>query len=118
MFKNPDMIILHVNNMDKSLAFYRDILQLKLVDDKPDWKTLSFDNIKLGLKPWQPELADERQVKHGFAFGFYVDDVDGVMKQLIAKGASIHIRPEDRDYGRYAEIVDPDGYIIAVLQYQ
>ena len=40
---------------------------------------------------------------------YRVDDLDGILAQLTAAGASIDPKREDADYGRFAWAFDPEG---------
>lgn len=115
MFDKVNIIILHVSDIDVSEKFYRDVLKLQVLEDKPRWKSFQLGDIVLALRPWVPETEDERPVKWGIALGFDVDDVDKRIEELEKHGAHILIEPRDESFGRYAEIVDPDGYILMLI---
>ena len=50
-----------------------------------------------------------------FMINLRVDDIDGMVESLEAKGVEILGR-QDEDYGRFAWIVDPDGIKIELWQ--
>ena len=115
MFEKPDIMNLHVSNIEASDHFYQDILGLARIENKPGWKSFKLGETILAIRPWLPETTDERKIKYGIALGFNVDDVDKRMKELTAKGVGMLIEPRDESFGRYAEIVDPDGYILMLI---
>lgn len=115
MFEKLDILILHVKNVEASDNFYSNLIGLKKLEDKPDWKSYQLGETILAVRPWAPETEDERPVKYGAAFGFNVDNVDKRVKELEDQGAHILLKPRDEKWGRYAEIVDPDGYILMLI---
>lgn len=112
MFKQLDLIILDVQDMKAATKFYHDILGFEIKVTKPEWTAFDMDKTTLAIRPMNPELADERHVKHGAILGFSVRDVDKKVVDLEQQGAHILVRPRDGQMGRYAEIADPDGHII------
>jgi predicted enzyme related to lactoylglutathione lyase len=115
MFKKLDTIFLCANDMQASAKFYRDILGLKQVADDPNRKSFSFGQTTLILRPWEPDTEDERHVKYGISLCFHVADVDAITRELESLGAHLLVAPREDELGRYAEIADPDGYIIMLL---
>jgi len=115
MFEKLDRLILSVNDLEESANFYKNFIGLKQRIDKPRWKTFALGDCELGLRPWIPGTEDERHVKHGLVMAFEVPDVDVAIKDLKLKGVPILVEPLDEDFGRYAEIADPDGYIIMLV---
>jgi lactoylglutathione lyase len=116
MLKKLDILILHVSDLSTSAHFYKDIMGLKQKDDQTAWKTFDLGDTILGLQPWHPGTEDERPLKHGISLGFEVEDVDKRFKELEKKGAHCLVEPRDDMFGRYAEIVDPDGYVIMLYK--
>ena len=111
-----DFLILHVKNLASSAKFYKEMLGLKQLEDQPEWKTFDLGDTILGLQPWHPGTEDERPLKHGISIGFDVQDVDQQLAELEKKGAHVLVEPRDEQFGRYAEIVDPEGYIIMLYK--
>ena len=50
-----------------------------------------------------------------FMINLRVDDIDGMIAELAAKGIEI-IGRQDEDYGRFAWILDPDGVKVELWQ--
>ena len=112
MLEDFHLIMLRVDQIDKCAHFYSNVLGLKHIMDDANWKTFELGKATLALRKWIPDTKDERPVKYGVSMGFHVQDVDATIDDLEEKGAHILVMPQDDDFGRYAKIVDPEGYII------
>jgi catechol 2,3-dioxygenase-like lactoylglutathione lyase family enzyme len=131
------VITLSVNDLQRALAFYRDGLGLDtpgLVgtefpgdDTKPDGTVAMFQlhgGLILALFP-RTELAKDANIEPGpartgeFSIGHAVasrDDVDALLAQAQAAGATITDQPHDRPWGIYSGyFCDPDGHLWEVL---
>ena len=62
-----------------------------------------------------PGTEDERHVKYGVSLAFKVDDVNAVTQVMRTKKAHILATPREGDFGTFAEITDPDGHIIILI---
>lgn len=98
-------------------AWYRDVLGFEL----QDWggALLRYDTPgHPEFVVWTPFKADTKHFEPStreFMLNFAVDDLDGMVKQLEAKGVAILGR-QDEDYGRFAWIMDPDGMKIELWE--
>lgn len=107
-------IVLVVKDMDRSVAFYRDIVGLKVEMHTPYWSSLSAGNITLGL---HPESAHAKAAPGmGCTFGFEVSDIHKVVGELKAKGVTVPMEPRDDGFGWLAIFNDPDGYSVQLVQ--
>jgi predicted enzyme related to lactoylglutathione lyase len=106
------MAMLVSADLPRSRDFYRDVLELKVRFDTPEW--VDFDlgsGAALGLHP----PTDRVHVQPGSTqIGFEVPDVDAFIATARAKGVTVAMEPADEDFGRLALIVDPDGYTVQV----
>lgn len=108
-----DRIVLAVPSIEDSVTFYRNVLGARVKMREPDLCILTLGGIELCVELERPELADERPVKHGFAFGFSVANLDTAYSELrTKKDAPVLTTPRESRLGRYFEIVDPHGHII------
>jgi catechol 2,3-dioxygenase-like lactoylglutathione lyase family enzyme len=131
------VITLAVDDLDRSLAFYRDGLGLDTPgvvgseyvgdDDNPDGSVVMFnlrDGLTLALYP-RSELAKDARVPLGgpktgeFSIGQLVssrDDVDAVLAKAAAAGATVTDAPHDRPWGIYSGYFrDPDGHLWEII---
>ncbi len=132
-----NVITLAVEDLTRSMAFYRDGLGLQTEgligtefkgdDTKPDGTIVTFvlgGGMILALYP-RTELAKDAGVPlipaepGAFSIAQAVarrEDVDGVMAQAEAAGASVTDPPHDRPWGIYSGyFLDPDGHLWEIL---
>jgi uncharacterized protein len=121
------LITLGVENLERSVAFYRDGLGLHtrgIVGTEFDHGAVAFFNLQPGLKlalwPRKSIAADtgialQPQSSTEFALAHNVDresDVDAVMDQAARAGARIVKPAQATFYGGYAGcFLDPDGHL-------
>lgn len=114
-----DHILLEVANLDASIAFYRDLLGLKLKSKRGDFATLEAGRtgVDLWSKRWDWEAPRQKGERQGL--GIYphlkVDDVSALVKRARQAGYKIIQEPKWHLYGTEAFIADPDGYIWALI---
>ncbi len=132
-----DVITLAVTDLEQSLAFYRDGLGLQTSgvigtewegdEVEPAGATVMFElrgGLIMCLYP-RSELAKDANVSFGppkageFSIGQLVSsraEVDAVLAQAQAAGATLTDRPHDRPWGIYSGYFrDPDGHLWEVI---
>jgi uncharacterized protein len=137
MERRIDVITLAVSDLERALAFYRDGLGLESPgvtatqyagdDTTPAGAIVMFrldGGLLLNLYP-RSELAKDAQVPSGpaqsgeFSLGHIVanrTDVDALLAQADAAGATITDEPHDRPWGIYSGYFrDPDGHLWEVI---
>ena len=67
------------------------------------------------LSPFKAETEYFAPSEERFMINLRVDDLDGIIADLEAKGVAILGR-QDEDYGRFAWILDPDGVKVELWQ--
>ena len=120
----PDYLILIVEDLDRALGFYVDVLGLRLGHRSGDYAQLDTGTTRLALytrsamaKTLGMALAPPVSNAPGFEVGFKISDVDAAFTKLIARGARPVMPPTDRFWGqRTAYLRDPDGHLIEVAQ--
>jgi lactoylglutathione lyase len=108
------LVMIVVKDMDRSVAFYRDVVGLKLLFAQSNWSQFDAGKILLGLHP------EGEQVKvsptTGVSLGVYVDDITKAVSELKRRGGRIAIDPRTEPFGRWALLQDPDGYNIQIVE--
>ena len=120
MFNSVSYIMVHVNDMKKSVEFYRDRLGVPLKFESPGWSEFNTGTTTLALHhtpgssaalkgPPQPGVC---------TFGFNVPDLDKTYGALKEKGVHFVMPPTERGEERIklAICVDPDGLSISLAQ--
>ena len=119
-----DYIILIVDDLNRALDFYTQVLGLKPGHRSGDYAQLNTGVTRIGFytRPAMEKvvgfcLKAASQSAPGFELGFKVPDVDAAYAELLAAGASPVTEPTTRPWGqRTAYIRDPDGYLIELAQ--
>ena len=120
----PDYLILIVEDLDRALGFYVDVLGLRVGHRSGDYAQLDTGTTRLALytrsamaKTLGMALDPPVSNAPGFELGFKVSDVDAGFAELIARGAQPVMPPTDRFWGqRTAYLRDPDGHLIELAQ--
>ena len=105
-------VTLKISDMKRSIAFYRDVLGLKL---KYGEETTSFVSFSVGNSYLNLELSNS--VKTGWGrIILYCDDVDEVYAKLKKNGFGPS-KPEDAPWReRLFHIRDPDGHELSIAR--
>ena len=119
-----DYVILIVEDLDRALQFYTDVLGLRLGHRSGDYAQLDTGATRLGLytrkamaKTLGMSLKPPAHDAPGFEIGFKVPDVGEAFSELVGHGASAVMPPTDRPWGqRTAYVRDPDGHLIELAQ--
>jgi AraC-like DNA-binding protein/predicted enzyme related to lactoylglutathione lyase len=101
--------LLGVSDLDRSIAFYRDLLGWPLADRNPAEQYARLDAGGIGLKLLGGH--DPAPAPHP-VFEIVVDDLDAAYAELSAKGVEFPMPPTLMPWGgRLARIADPDGHL-------
>jgi predicted enzyme related to lactoylglutathione lyase len=110
-----DLVFYWVSDMDRAVAFYRDVLRLTLVRrDGDNWAEFDAGGRRMALHC----VGEGQAVPAGGATAvFTVEDLDHAKSVLSARG----VRPEhDGDvegYARFASFRDPEGNPFQLIEY-
>lgn len=114
------LVILYVKDPIASLAFYRDLLGMKVVEASPGWVQLDGGGTHLALHP-HPSIPADRGSACSWVV-FEVDDVRGTHRALCDRGVSFLCEPkqvcgDEKKAGLSADLKDPDGNPISIFGY-
>ena len=115
--KKVGNVILAVSDIDKSLAFYHEIIGLPIKNQRRSWVDLGTSGALLSLHP--ASLTAEHvgsSIDNGITIGFLVGDVQSAIDELKEKGVKIHRDIVEKEAGKNAVISDPDGYLISLFE--
>lgn len=115
-------VILYVNDFDKTMKFYKDILGLPVkmqhdtyVEFDTGATTLSVntrESVKEMIGLEMPTGSDASQT---FELGFVVEDVEATIETLRGLDVPIYKEPVTKPWGQtVAYVTDPDGHYIEI----
>lgn len=115
MLKRLERIILYVTDLEKSTAFYRDVLQLAVRVESATRSEFEVGGLILVLEPQFEDQEIDRNKRSGIVLGFQVQNMDFFYNLLKSKGVVFTEEPMEGEMERRAEFVDPDGYVFAMM---
>jgi len=103
--------------MEKSIAFYRNVLGLESVHESPYWSEFVVGSNSIGLHPpidgAQPPYG---RYPMGWYLGLQVDDIRALRRRLEDEGVKIERDYHDIPGGVILDFSDPDGHILEAFQ--
>lgn len=119
-FQKPEYIIMYVSNMQRSVAFYRDVLGLPLKFTSPGWTEFATGSITVALHMTgdaQLPLMPGRPPAGQAHLGFVVEDVQATYDALKAQDVPFSLPPQKQPTGATLAVLhDPDGFGITIQQ--
>ena len=120
ILKKINVIFLYVVDLEGVRQFYEDTLQLgPPVLETPEWIEYRLEEgSNFALKKTEPECLDGYDpALNNVRFSFVVDDLRALYEELTAKGVRF-VRAPEVGYGFIlAELEDPEGNPLRLLQY-
>jgi len=110
-----DHVWFWVADLERAVAFYRDVLGLKLLFRTGDeWAEFEAGAAKLGLHG----PGSGRRRSPGGTVVFRVDDLDAVRRDLETRGVRFEdSEGEAQGYARFVHFADPDGNTLGIIEY-
>ena len=104
------LIIHYVHDMDRAIAFYREVFAVETDFVSPGWSTLDFGAIELALHILHGAGMDEAPIPHA-GLNLLVDDIEDMQSRIEALGgALVELRePDDFVPVRVASFKDCEG---------
>jgi predicted enzyme related to lactoylglutathione lyase len=95
-----------VRDMDRAVAFYRDVLGLQVNDTQPEWSDLEANGLKIGLNAREEVAGSEG----GAVITFQPEGgLDEAVEELRGQGVQFSGGISDHDWGRIAPFKDSEG---------
>ena len=110
-----DLVFYWVSDMDRAVAFYRDVLHLTLVRrDGDSWAEFDAGGRRMALHG----VGEGQAVPTGGATAvFTVDDLDHAKSVLSARGVAQEHEGDVEGYARFASFLDPEGNPFQLIEY-
>jgi lactoylglutathione lyase len=114
-FRKVGAVILLVSNMEKSIKFYSETLELPIKTRSKDWTEFFNNDTVLALHP-APKKKTILKTGSGTLVGFEVTDLDSTVKKLKERRVKFFKRPKEEPFGQHAIVQDPDGHLISIAE--
>ncbi len=104
-----------VSDMDRSVAFYRDVIGLPLQFQSPGWTEFSTDGAKLALHLAEELGTDSPTERAGMCRpGFSVQNLAEFHQRMVLNGVRCVQEPKSIYGVKVAQYSDPDGLMFSV----
>jgi predicted enzyme related to lactoylglutathione lyase len=98
-------VIKFVDDMNRAVKFYRDVVGLPLKFESPGWSEFMTGETTLALHP-----ANKMNIPGAVELGFTVGDIEKFHQEMSAKGVPFTMPPTKQDFGNtLAQFVDSEG---------
>ena len=102
-------------DMDRAVAFYRDVLELTLVRrDGENWAVFEAGGRRFAL---HGAIEGRPMTPGGATAVFSVDDLDRARAALADRGVEFGHEGDVQGYARFASFRDPDGNAVQLIEY-
>ena len=115
--KKVGNVILAVNDLEKSIQFYNEIIGLPIKSQRRTWVDLGTSGALLSLHP--ASLTAQHvgsSIENGISLGFIVGDLKSALEEVKTQGVKIYRDIIEKDAGKNAVILDPDQYMISLFE--
>jgi len=115
MLRGLDHVYFWTRDMERAVAFYRDVLGLPLLRRDGDaWAEFDAGPVRLALHG----RVDEGPTPAGGTAVFAVDDLEAARWTLGQRGVRFHEHlGEVPGFARFATFEDPDGNVLSLIEY-
>ena len=113
-------VALSVNDLEASLAWYRDIVGFYVAeqyeqDDRLWAVRLEAGNVEITLNQDDGAMGTDRTKGVGMSLQITTaQDVDWLAGRIKERGGTLEREPEDQPWGRYFMVKDPDGFTYGI----
>ena len=104
----PRQVLIRARDMPAALAFYRDVLGLKVAFQDGE-RYVAFESTSISLA-----LAGEEETTDPVVVAYRVLDVPGAAEELVAGGAAVVREPSRTAHEERATLADPSGAPISL----
>ncbi len=111
-----DELRLTVQDLPTSVTFYKDVLDLVMLDRTASTVTFATENLRLVLLE-SKQLIDHLPVRHeGYLIVFHVDDIQKSYDALSRRGLEFNGKVGYSDIGGSVRFTDPTGHVFCLYQ--
>ena len=111
-------IILEVKDLDVSIKFYHEISGMPIKNERRNWVDLGQQSGGvLSLHPASITTSHTSSSKeNGILIGLTVGDLNSAIDELSSANIEVYRDVQERQAGKNAIILDPDGYMISLFE--
>jgi len=111
-------IILEVTDLDVSVKFYHEVLGMPIKNERRNWVDLGQQSGGvLSLHPASiTTSSSDLSKENGILIGLTVGDLKSALDELNDAGVEMFREIKERQVGKNAIILDPDGYMISLFE--
>lgn len=116
------LLVLEVEDVGRSLAFYRDLLGIPLRHDLDHGGGDRWISGEHAAHSWRDSFLhlalykSKGVVTRDVQIGFPVVGLDAMHAKLVASGVPVDVEPRDEPWGRTARYRDPDGNSVSLTE--
>jgi predicted enzyme related to lactoylglutathione lyase len=111
MIDSISAVWLPVTDMDRAVGFYRDTLELEVVQQEGGWTEVTAGDQIIGLNNGESPAGNG-----GAVIAFAVKDIEATVAQLRDRGVHFSGEISEHPWGKIAPFEDPDGNTLQVIQ--
>ena len=124
LFRKIAYICLYVSNIEESIKFYRDVLELEPLAPESNLSNVDFFAFKTGevLLAVEPagfkKPSEKTKAENPYLLQFRADsedELESMNRQLESKGVILYARSEKTSYGTITSFIDPDGNKLEII---
>ncbi len=112
--------IVFVSDMERSVSFYRDVLELPVKFESPHWSEFATEGATIALHLSDGESIESSDSGNTTAGrcrpGFCVQNLDEFHQKLIAREVACIQEPRETFGSRISQYLDPDGLVFSVSE--
>lgn len=118
LFTKVGAVIVLVSDMERSVKFYKDVLELPVKNQSQDWTEFFHKDTTIALHPVKKK--DKAHQGNGgeksILVGFMVNDLDNVVRILKERNVRFFKSPREETFGKHTIVQDPDGHLISIAE--
>ena len=112
-------VILRIDDMDRSIAFYRDRVGLPVLMESSEFSFLDGGSVRIALNA----VVDPRPDDSMTEIVLEVDDIDHTYRELARRGVAFEVEPRVVTSDGFRSLVathfhDPDGHLVSITGWQ
>jgi lactoylglutathione lyase len=118
LFTKVGAVIVLVSNMERSVKFYKDVLELPVKNQSQDWTEFFHKDTTIALHPVKKKdkARQENGGEKSILVGFMVNDLDNIVRILKERNVRFFKSPREETFGKHTIIQDPDGHLISIAE--